>query len=139
MAEARDWLLRFIAGSSDDREWIDRIRIMKGMFLFQKNGAPEEVRYAFRAYRYGPFTEEIYHDLTTLERDGYIESSIDERNYRATGIGYNHVRELAAPAARKLDTIRDEVSSLTFMGLLNRVYNEYPDYATNTVVPEALE
>ena len=79
MPTRTDWLLRFIAGTKHYDGWVDRIRIMKGMFLFQEaTGAVPELNYRFQPYDYGPFTPQIYRDIELLERAGHIASNIGD-------------------------------------------------------------
>ena len=71
MTARQDWLLSFIVGTEHYDSWVDRIRLMKGMFLFQEEGdAPPELDYDFQPYDYGPFTREVYDDLEELKSSG---------------------------------------------------------------------
>lgn len=135
MVSREDWLLCFIAGTEGYDGWVDRIRVMKGMFLFQHEGAPPaEANYAFRPYDYGPFTPDVYRDLEALAARGLIVSSPDMQSFRATEAGRALVAQLnySAPHRERLEALRIEVGELGFRQLLRRVYVAHPDYAVRS-------
>jgi len=137
-----DWLLRFIAGTEGYDRWIDRIRIMKGMFLFQaETQAAHEVNYRFQSYDYGPFTPEIYRDLEALVSEGHIVESSGGRSYRATHQGRDHLMEIDFPedTLQALIEIRVEVSDLNFRSLLKRVYTAHPESAQRSIARDVLD
>lgn len=141
MPTRQDWLLCFIVGTEGYDSWVDRIRVMKGMFLFQEEGdAPSEVDYAFRPYDYGPFTPEVYHDLEDLEQQGSIAASRDAKSYRATGEGRIHLDmcDLESGAVERLRELRVEVCALSFRDLLKRVYEAHPESAKRSIAKDVL-
>ncbi len=141
MPTRQDWLLCFIAGTEGYDSWVDRIRVMKGMFLFQEEGdAPTEVDYSFRPYDYGPFTPEVYHDLEDLERQGSIAASRDAREYRATaeGCAYLVACDLDSGTVEQLHKLRVEVCDLSFRQLLKRVYEAHPESAQRSIAKDVL-
>src|SRR5260370_38775420 len=89
--QRRDWLLVVLASAPTGptapiqpavaSPVLDPIRVMKGMFLFQNEDAPDAVSplpaapYEFEAYAYGPFTAAIYHDLNELRALGFVQST----------------------------------------------------------------
>ena len=138
--ERQDWLLRFIAGDPGDEPWIDRIRLMKGMFLFQRRPtAPGEINYAFKPYDYGPFTPDVYRDVEALSDEGFVISS-SEHAYRATEFGKEYLGSLSFPGAleHELLSIREEVISLSFRELLRKVYSEHPESASRSVAKDII-
>lgn len=142
MPTRTDWLLRFIAGVDSYDGWIDRIRIMKGMYLFQEESpAAPEINYRFQPYDYGPFTPQIYRDLEWLEGEGLIAETIGDRAYRATQQGREHLSQIDFPAAslNALLDLRVEVSDLSFRGLLKRVYEAHPESASRSVAKDVLD
>ena len=75
MLNRRDFLLLFI-GLPGDRYGLDRIRIMKGMFLFAESGFPKPgERYEFQPYDWGPFSRDVYQDLEALQVAGLVAVS----------------------------------------------------------------
>lgn len=141
MPTRTDWLLRFIAGTDSYDSWIDRIRIMKGMFLFQEEtpGAAR-VNYKFVPFDYGPFTPEIYRDLEMLLNDGYIAASPDGKSFRATRQGREYLTDIEFPrdAEGALIEMRVEVCGLSFRDLLKRVYLAHPESAKRSVARDIL-
>lgn len=142
MPARTDWLLRFIAGTEGYDGWVDRIRIMKGMFLFQAEAPrPPEIDYTFRPYDYGPFTPEIYRDLEALVEKSYVVESPAGRSYRATQQGRDYLSGLLFPAQplEALIELRVEITDLSFRKLLKRVYSAHPESARRSVAKDVLD
>jgi DNA-binding PadR family transcriptional regulator len=132
----RDWLLLLIQGE------LDPIRIQKGMFLFSmESPAPDEQKYKFQPYNWGPFSQPIYGDLEALQLKGLIERTqvpgAGYYRYRRTAEGDAVASELSERAPRPLvealDAARSAVTGVGFEGLLRRVYEKYPDYAAKSL------
>ena len=141
MTARQDWLLSFIAGTDDYGSWVDRIRLMKGMFLFQEEGdAPPEVDYQFRPYDYGPFTREVYDDIEELTRRGLVIESRDRKSFRVTQAGRRCAEEtgLDPEAVERLQQLRVELCDLSFRDVLKRVYEAHPESAARSVAKDVL-
>ena len=141
MTARQDWLLSFIAGTEDYDSWVDRIRLMKGMFLFQEEGdAPPEVDYQFRPYDYGPFTREVYDDIEELTRRGLVIESRDRKSFRVTAAGRRCAEEavLDPEAVERLQQLRVELCDLSFRDVLKRVYEAHPESAARSVAKDVL-
>ena len=143
MPSRTEWLLRFLVGVSPHYDgWIDRIRVMKGMFLFQAEGDPPigEVNYNFRPYDYGPFTPEIYRDVEALIATGLVTDTDEGKSYRATERGARYAANIAYPAKplQTLCELRVEVQDLSFRDLLRRVYKAHPESAVRSVARDVL-
>lgn len=141
----RDWLLLFCAlkGSPSG---LDPVRLQKGMFLFAMEASvPDDEKYDFRPYNYGPMSSEVYADVEALEVIGHLAGEQSPGNswkrYRATQSGIEHARELLADADRdavqKLFEIKAFVMARSFNALLNDVYDRYPEYASRSVFSRA--
>jgi len=142
MPSRSDWLLRFIAGTDHYDGWIDRIRVMKGMFLFQEDGhAPRwEVDYKFRPYDYGPFTEEIYRDAMLLIERGLVAEAVEAKAYRVTEAGRRYLSTVQfdpKPLAALIE-LRVLVSDLSFRELLKTVYQKHPASAARSIAKDVL-
>lgn len=141
MLERKDWLVLFL-GLPAESYPVDQIRVMKGMFLWSKEG-PQEAQqlYRFEPYNYGPFDTTVYRDLDVLESEGLIgvESYVGnrQRRYFLTPAGEQRASQLSArvlpKAMAKLRDIKRHVTSLPFADLLKSIYQRYPDYAVNSV------
>lgn len=141
MPTRQEWMLRFIAGPPGYKYAVDRIRLMKGMFLFQKEGgAPPDVDYKFTPYDYGPFTPEVYRDAEALAAEGLVLEARDGQSYRITEAGRLALAKYNFPEAltETLDQFRIEVTEATFKELLRRVYTAYPESASRSVAKDVL-
>lgn len=142
MPTRQQWMLRFIAGPPGYKYAVDRIRLMKGMFLFQQEGgAPADVDYKFSPYDYGPFTPEVYRDAETLSAQGHVLQGRDGQWYQVTDAGRAALAQLDFPdvITEDLDSLRIEVTELSFKDLLRRVYTAYPESASRSVAKDVLK
>lgn len=141
----RDWLLLFAAykGAPDG---LDPIRFQKGLFLFaQRARVPARSKYEFKPYVYGPMSRGIYDDLDHLVDEGLIERvpvpGKHWSRYKPTRVTYREGKRVIKQAedqklldaARELFKIKQDVSSVGFSELLDRVYTEYPEFAVNSI------
>jgi len=141
MIQPKEWLLLFIGLPSDKFE-TDQLRVMKGIFLFTKEG-PTTVRhiYKFTPYDYGPFAMPVYGDLDALEGEGFIRKSYvigaNQRVFSLTTRGEQWFRKLIAKAPKdalqSLREVKARVTSLNFADLLAYVYGKYPHYASRSL------
>jgi DNA-binding PadR family transcriptional regulator len=147
--DAKAWLLAFLAAGPSTRaipRWpMDPVRIQKGMFLLAQSG-PSEARdvYEFEPYNYGPCSFPLYRDLDTLEDQGLIKGTVQPghtwKEYELTPAGVEQARS-AVPGLSEQDLaqvrqIYQFVVSRSFRRLLSDVYQQYPEYAENSVVTE---
>lgn len=149
MARA-DWLLLFLATPARRgarSRSMEPLRIMKGMFLVSQRGQGElKDLYTFRAYDYGPFTPLVYTDLDALAAVGLVTQEAvagrSWRMYRPTLEGVSRASDLALAfdpmSVETVDEAYDFVASRGFLKLLRDIYAEYPAYAVNTVVSDAV-
>lgn len=141
----RDWLLLFAAyeGAPDG---LDPVRFQKGLFLFaRRTSVPERSKYTFKPCAYGPMSAAIYSDLDRLVDEGLLERvAVPGKSwsrYKPGKVTFREgqrilgqaEREKLLDAARELFRIKQTVSSLRFNELLERVYDEHPEYAVNSV------
>ncbi len=141
----RDWLLLFAAyeGAPDG---LDPIRFQKGLFLFAKRtGLPSRAKYIFKPYDYGPMSTGIYMDLDVLVEQGLLERvEVPGKHwsrYKPSKATFREGKRLlqqadkekSLDAARELYRIKQEVASIGFSELLDRVYREYPEFAVNSI------
>lgn len=141
----RDWLLLFAAytGAPDG---LDPIRFQKGLFLFSRHArVPARSMYAFKPYVYGPMSTGIYRDLDRLVDEGLLERvRVPGKHWSRYKPGRVTFREgqrilkqaedeKLLDAARELFKIKQDVSSVGFNELLERVYTEHPEFAVNSI------
>jgi len=137
-------LLLFLAIGKAANRILDPVRIMKGMFLLEKEGALGPHSYNFEPYDYGPFSISLYSDLDLLEGKELIERlPRPGRNW-----SYVHVTDEGRKLAKSLEEqakpeelqliskVHSEVLDKTFADLLRHIYEKYPEYAGRSVFQE---
>ncbi len=125
---------------------LDPLRLMKGMFLVSKTG-PESLTelFDFQPYSYGPFTPAVYRSAESLRDSGLAaEEAVSGRSWRyvrPTALGVQRAEDLAASASpdelNAIESAHEFVTTRGFVQLLRDLYARFPDFAVNTVVPEA--
>ena len=118
--------------------------LMKYAFVFQMQNRTRQRLYAFRPYKYGPFASEIYDHLGVLEADGLVRQREGGRSgerewhrIELTRKGRAYAEELL-PAfdpdlVEELAAVAREYGPLEHDALLDRVYEEYPEFARKSV------
>ena len=98
---------------------MSKLRLVKLMFLVSKR-IP---LYYFVPYKYGPFSFQLYHDLSRLERDGFV--SIDDESVLL-------VKTDLPPTDPKIKNIvrmnSERFAVLDDKMLLDYIYGENPEY-----------
>lgn len=136
--------------NENDQQRIDgRTRLQKLVFLAQEETStdlPEE--YTFIPYDYGPFSANLLHEVDDLKKEGYItERKVDLSD------GEKYVYELTSAGKRAVSDVRTEFdgddtgtikdaanftksmfNDLPISRLLEYVYNQYPEYAEQSVI-----
>ena len=131
----KDWLLLALG------ERIEPIQLQKTLFKFaQESGAPEKETYTFQPYNWGPCSFKVYDDLSALREAGLVEFEPSGRGwnaYRVTGRGKEQITKLVHRAdprlLRKLEEARHYVTTRGFARLLEDVYEQYPEYASQSL------
>lgn len=145
MTAKQESLLLYLGAPGTPQEFMDPIRIMKGLFLFAQE-APQAFRkadgvYDFEPYHYGPCAFQIYDDLATLERAGILASQQvpgrSWKQYAVSEAGRKHLSAISGTwnpgAVEYLGVLKRWCASQTFTALLNAVYQKYPQYAVYSV------
>lgn len=125
---------------------VDPLRMMKAMFLVSQTG-PGSLHglFEFQPYSYGPFTPAVYRTAERLRDTGLAaEEAVAGRSWRflrPTGLGLQRAAELAnavpADELAAIEAAHEFVTSRGFVELLRDLYAKFPNFAVNTVVPEA--
>jgi hypothetical protein len=141
----RDWLLLFAAyeGAPDG---LDPIRFQKGLFLFARRArVPERSKYVFKPYDYGPMSAGVYTDLDRLVGEGLLERTPVPgkrwSRYKPSKVTFREGQRILRQAeeenlldaAQELFKIKQDVSSIGFIELLERVYAEHPEFAVKSI------
>ena len=117
------------------------IQLQKTLFKFAMEfQIPQDEKYEFVPYNWGPCSFEIYDDLGLMREQGLVEaipSGSGWNIYRLTELGKAKSIELLKQAnstfVGALDEVRNWVTSRDFETLLRDVYKEYPKYATESL------
>jgi uncharacterized protein YwgA len=112
------------------------------MFLIsQQLGLPPRQTYGFRPYNWGPYSPELRRDLDNLLAEGLVVTTdvpgYAWKRYHLSKKGLEIARVLlhSAPTVylRKVAEIKKRVTQLSFNDLLEQVYDEYPEYAEQSL------
>lgn len=138
-------------------------KLQKLFFLLQEetdfNEVYKDVHIEFEAYKYGPFSEQIYDELELLIGWGVIEEveadidfdDIREESDRSSHAGMRFkLTEKGRKAAEEVNrTLNDDVEeqfedvvdkyiNMEVEELLEYVYNQYPRYTTESLIREEI-
>jgi len=131
--------------SQDQEEIQGRTRFQKMVFLLQQEFGEIEF-YHFQAYDYGPFSKGLYDDLDDLIDRGLVEETRDEFDedkvyyeYQLTDQGRDLIEGLSEQEGAEdilelSEQLKREINSKELSEVLDRVYEEYPEYAENSVL-----
>ena len=149
LMERPNWILALLCPreDSDEPQWFDPIRVMKGLFLAQNESGSEPEQksalkdppYRFQPYSYGPFTQAVYVDLETLHGEGLVEGrgAGSYMVWRLTPLGLRAAREVAErlgeDGRQRVSHARRVVLTRSFNSLLRYVYSRYPESASRSV------
>ena len=101
-------------------ESISRIKLVKIMFLLSQ----EYKQYDFLPYQYGPFSFQMYHDLSKLDHGGYVnqkEETVSPSGKKSKMPGFF--------IKNKIDVFAQQLGKMTDTELLDRIYDDYPEYS----------
>lgn len=133
----REWLLLLL-----QEKPLDRIRLMKGLFLiWYRSGQKISNYFEFVPYLYGPCSFDFYETLRNIKSEGLITQAPHPVERWSPYFLTNKGKVIADGAWQKADqttrelikSIANEVSSLNFYDLLTRVYKEAPKFAEQSV------
>lgn len=135
-----DVLLLLADGATGHYE-LDRFRLMKGAFLVSKLGENEwETLFNFRAYDYGPFDSAVYRIKDALRAQGLLAAEKTARygSYSLTEAGKARVREIEVDIGKDdanwIRSIGGWLTKTSFSKIAEKVYADFPDYATRSVL-----
>ncbi len=98
---------------------MSKLRLVKLMFLISKR-IP---LYYFVPYKYGPFSFQLYHDLSRLEKDGFVSIDDDSVHLLKADIpSVDHkIKNIVRMNSEKYSALDDKM-------LLDYIYEEHPEY-----------
>jgi uncharacterized protein (DUF488 family) len=111
---------------------ISRLRLVKLAFLLSREPlGPRANVYEFVPYKRGPFSFTLYHELRSLERDGWLALQ-DEHNVEATHLATLETAFLDTPLLDRIDDISNRYRSVDTSTLIDDVYRAYPWFTLNS-------
>lgn len=135
MLYRRQKLLLRIIKILSERNIHSKTYLMKAIFLLRQKFGFEKIGYDFFPYKYGPFSNEIYADISALERAGLF----DEATFNLTENGVTLVKELETNEEifSELENIfrsysdREEIKKV--------VYDNFPEFTINSNSPRLIK
>ena len=104
---------------NNNKSKMSKLRLVKLMFLVSKR-IP---LYYFVPYKYGPFSFQLYHDLSRLEKDGFV--SIDDDSVRLVKTDLPSIDHKIKNIVRMNS---ERFSALDDKALLDYIYEEHPEF-----------
>jgi len=108
---------------------LGKIELQKYMFLYIQEFSYKR-HYAFVPYRYGSFSYELYKDLHTLERNGFLQIGAKEVELTSSGM-LEHIDKKEQKELWRFHHIYKEITGDPLIGL---VYRKYPYYAIKSEI-----
>lgn len=123
-----------------------RVQIQKALFLLDQN-IPELTtgpHFDFKPYFYGPFDPEVYREIESLEKRGFVRSfkrpARSDPSYVLTASGLEQgesaLRQLSQQAQDYIHEVAEFVRSVSFADLVSAIYRAYPEMADNSLMRE---
>lgn len=115
---------------------VSRLRLVKLMFLVSKDRSLSNRLhvYDFVPYKYGPFSFEMYHDLSGLERMGCVEE-INESVHYLKGPSSGIDEETKMIVLTKMEELRSWDDSR----LVREIYRAYPEYTIFSQIDQRMQ
>ena len=135
---AKNFILLLL--DADNQKPIEgKLFIQKEMFLIVKEVCTElENELNFKAYNYGPYSQQLVNLLEELEENSFIEiDRFDDNNeYKITNRGRQELKNktFSDNIKRKIHNLKVGSNKLGYKGLLRYVYFTYPEYTENSII-----
>jgi len=111
---------------------IARLRLVKLAFLLSReDGAPRTGVYEFVPYKRGPFSFTLYHDLRSLERDGWVCGK-DEREFALNECPTLETSFLESSFLALIDRLSNQHRATPTSALVEAVYRDHPWFTVNS-------
>ena len=110
---------------------LGKIELQKYMFLYVQEYSDKK-HYAFVPYRYGSFSYEMYKDLHTLERKGFLQIGRKEIKLKCEGF-FDNIDE---KEKNQLLLFKKRYANITGSHLIEMLYQKYTYYAINSEIKD---
>lgn len=103
-----------------------KLKLVKLLFLLNKESC--DGAYDFLPYKYGPFSFQLYRDLTKLAQDGWINDDNLQVNPSRKSEALTEVRKLPSLVRDKVFDIYSLYGKISEDTLIKTVYAKYPEF-----------
>jgi uncharacterized protein (DUF488 family) len=103
-----------------------KLKFVKLLFLLNKEG--DDRAYDFLPYKYGPFSFQLYRDLTKLAQDGWITDDTLRISPNRKGEALAEARKLPPLSRDRVLDIYSLYGRLSENALIKTVYAKYPEF-----------
>lgn len=136
-----DWLLLLLGLPEADGSApasMDRVRVMKCLFVMSKRFTLQGDFYNFRPYNYGPFDDAVYRDAETLAGQGYIEQLPGRYvHYAALAPAVERAKQFAPTLnpdfIAYVREVRKWATTVDFSTLVKAIYTAWPETRVNSI------
>jgi hypothetical protein len=126
-----------------------RTRLMKLLFLLQKEYGIVNVSYKFIPYRFGPYSDEVLEDIHELicrsiliEKDIVYKTddgtSLNLKSYSLSSVGDQAAKRISLGLPRvvknNFSALRNDYGTMPLRQLLEYTYDKYPEFATESQI-----
>lgn len=128
---------------ADEDEIHGITRFQKLVFILQQGdliddrGLPKESRFNYKPHNYGPYSKELHDWLDYLDEEGIInkkQKKTPAGNQKEIFTLQSEPEdiELDATTREKVKNTVEKFNDMSLLELLDQVYEEYPDYTTES-------
>ncbi len=105
---------------------ITKTKLVKLLFLFAKEEGDKT--YSYLPYKYGPFSFQLYRNLSSLARNSWIDEDLLQLNSSRREEALDEIRSLPKSLRDRLMDIYIAYGRLSEKELLKVVYKKYPEF-----------
>lgn len=110
---------------------ITRLRLVKLAFMLSREeDSPKAATYDFVPYKRGPFSFTLYHELRTLERDGWLVQ--EEHDLKTGEAPHLETAFLDQKFIALIDAVSERYRNIPTPALVDSVYRTYPWFTLNS-------
>ena len=109
-----------------------KLRLIKLTFLVSQRAedAPKASLYEFFPYHHGPFSFTLYHELRSMERDGWLR--VLDHDIAISKDPDSEIGRLDTGLKKDIDRVSREYRGVSTDTLISNVYREFPWYTLNS-------
>ncbi len=120
---------------SNAPEGMAKIKLVKLLFLFSMEGS--DSIYSFLPHKYGPFSFQLYRNLSALSNTGWIDEEILKIHDDKKNAALIEIQMLPRMIRDKFISINEKYGKLSEQELLKIVYDRYPEFSFRSELSSA--